>query len=132
MFGNKSDKSTQNNAGTAAGNISNSIVEGTEIIGDIKALNDIRIDGFLKGNLDCKGRVILGVAGKIEGNIECANAIIEGSILGNISVKELLTIKEQANINGEIVTDKLFIHNGATFNGTCSMSGHKNKVTNTK
>ncbi|MFN8337666.1 MAG: polymer-forming cytoskeletal protein [Saprospiraceae bacterium] len=126
MFGNKNEK--QNNNGAAPSqNVSNSIVEGTSITGNINAPNDIRIDGILHGKLQCNGRVIIGPQGKIEGDISCINAIIEGAFTGNLNVKELLTVKETGVINGDIVCDKLFIQTGAVFNVTCSMGGQKLK-----
>lgn len=127
MFGNKNEKTNNTNGTLVATNISNSIVEGTNIKGNIDAANDIRIDGTLVGKLDCKGRVIIGPQGKIEGDIQCINAIIEGAFSGTISVKELLTVKETGTVNGEVSTDKLFIQTGAVFNVTCTMGGQKLK-----
>ena len=114
MFGSKNEKQNNNGAVVSA-NVSNSIVEGTSIIGNITAPNDIRIDGTLQGKLHCNGRVIIGPQGKIEGDITCINAIIEGSFIGNLNVKELLTVKETGVINGDINCDKLFIQTGAVF-----------------
>jgi cytoskeletal protein CcmA (bactofilin family) len=127
MFGSKSEKQNNTGAQVASSNISNSIVEGTSINGNIVASNDIRIDGTLVGKLDCSGRVIVGPQGRIEGDINCINAIIEGTFTGNIKVKELLSVKETASINGDIVTDKLMVQTGAVFNVTCSMGGQKLK-----
>jgi cytoskeletal protein CcmA (bactofilin family) len=127
MFGNKNEKQNNNNAVPFSPNASNSIVEGTNITGNIIAPNDIRIDGTLIGKLDCKGRVIIGPQGKIEGDITCTNAILEGTHTGNIIVKELLTVKETGVVNGDIICDKIFIQTGAIFNGTCSMGGQKLK-----
>lgn len=126
MFGSKNEKQNNNGAAVSA-NISNSIVEGTSINGNIIASNDIRIDGILIGKLNCNGRVIVGPQGKIEGDITCNNAIIEGTFTGNLNVKELLTVKETGIIHGDISCDKLFIQTGAVFNVTCSMGGQKLK-----
>ncbi|MFZ1749972.1 MAG: polymer-forming cytoskeletal protein [Saprospiraceae bacterium] len=127
MFGNKNEKQSTSNGSAPSANVSNSIVEGTLINGNINAQNDIRIDGILKGKLECKGRVIIGPQGKIEGDINCLNAIIEGAFTGNLAVKDLLSIKETAVINGDIVTDKLLVQTGAIFNVTCTMGGQKLK-----
>lgn len=131
MFGGKSDKASNNNV-QANANTSNSIVEGTNIIGDIIAGNDIRIDGNLTGKLECKGRVILGPQGRIEGDVNCVNAIIEGSFHGTLNVKDLLTVKETGVINGDVKCDKLFIQTGAVFNTTCTMGGQKLKPLTSK
>lgn len=127
MFGGKNEKQSGQNGAAPSANVSNSIVEGTQINGNIMATNDIRIDGTLMGKLDCKGRVIVGPQGKIEGDVKCVNAIIEGAFTGNIEVIELLAVKESAVINGDIITDKLMVHTGAVFNVSCSMGGQKLK-----
>lgn len=101
----------------------NRIVEGTEIVGDIKADSNIRIDGKLKGTITTKGRLVIGATGSIEGEIVCENADIEGSFVGKIVVNQLLSLKSTARLTGDITTSKLAIEPGATFSGTCSMGG---------
>ena len=101
----------------------NRIVEGTEIIGDIRSDSNIRIDGKLKGTIHTKGRLVIGVTGSIEGDISCENADIEGSFTGKISVNQLLSLKATAKLKGDIQTNKLAIEPGATFTGTCTMGG---------
>jgi cytoskeletal protein CcmA (bactofilin family) len=126
MFGSKNDKSASS-SNPVATNVSNSVVEGTKITGDIIASNDIRIDGELTGNLDCNGRVIIGPQGKVEGKIQAQNAIIEGSFTGEIFIRELLSIKENASVIADIRTDKISIQPGAVFSGNCTMAGQKLK-----
>ena len=126
MFGSKNEKINSGNNAIVA-NVSNSIVEGTKIVGDIVATNDIRIDGELKGNLDCNGRVIIGTQGKVEGKILAQNGIIEGQFNGEIQVRELLNIKETATVYADIKTDKISIQPGAIFTGNCVMAGQKLK-----
>jgi cytoskeletal protein CcmA (bactofilin family) len=101
----------------------NRLVEGTEIIGDIKADSNIRIDGKLKGTITTKGRLVIGPTGSIEGEIVCENADIEGSFVGKIVVNQLLSLKATAKFIGDIQTSKLAIEPGATFSGNCSMGG---------
>ena len=126
MFGNKNEK-TASNSNPQTGNVSNSIVEGTKIVGDIVATNDIRIDGELIGNLDCNGRVIIGPQGKVEGRILAQNAIVEGHFSGEMQVRELLSLKETATVVADIKTDKISIQPGAIFSGNCVMAGQKLK-----
>ena len=99
----------------------NRIVEGTIIEGDIKSDSNIRIDGYLKGTITAKGRLVLGPTGKIDGNIFCKNADLEGKLNGIIEVDELLSLKSTAKLQGEISTNKLSIEPGAIFAGNCKM-----------
>ena len=102
----------------------NTITNGTEIVGDINSQGDLRLDGFLKGNLNIKGRVVIGKTGKVLGTITCKNAEINGNIEGRILVSELLSLTETANVKGDIVINKLNIQPGCKFTGTCSMDGN--------
>jgi cytoskeletal protein CcmA (bactofilin family) len=99
----------------------NTITNGTEIAGDINSQGDLRLDGFLKGNLIIKGRVVVGKTGKLVGTITCKNAEINGNVEGKIYVSELLSLTETANVKGDIIINKLNIQPGCKFTGTCSM-----------
>jgi cytoskeletal protein CcmA (bactofilin family) len=129
MFGSSTKKPQENKKSMAtstpnAGGI-NMLVHGTSVEGTIKADNDIRIDGELKGHLYCKGKLIIGPTGKIEGEVVCTNAVVEGQFEGTMKVEEILSVRETARITGDITTDKLTVQSGATFNVTCAMGGQK-------
>lgn len=102
-------------------NAINTFVVGSHFDGNLKSENDIRIDGTMEGNLVCKSRLIIGNPGSFEGDAECRNAVIEGSFTGNLKVDEVLQVKENAVINGNISTGKLIVQSGAVFNVTCKM-----------
>ena len=100
----------------------NLISNGTDITGDIKSSGDIRIDGTLTGNLNTKGKVVIGVTGKVSGEVICRNSEVSGSVEGKISVGQLLILKASSKILGDIATSKLSIEPGAKFTGNCKMS----------
>ena len=103
----------------------NIISEGTSIKGDISSSGDIRIDGTLKGNIESKGRLVIGPKGKVEGEINCNNVEISGYIKGKIKVLELLNMKSSAKVYGEVIAGKLAVEPGSVFTGNCSMGGGK-------
>jgi cytoskeletal protein CcmA (bactofilin family) len=100
----------------------NLISSGTEITGDIKSNGDIRIDGTLTGNLNLKGKVVIGPTGKVSGEVICKNSEVSGFIEGKITVEQLLNLKASSKILGDISTSKLSIEPGAKFSGNCKMS----------
>ncbi len=126
MFKNNNGKSNPSKNGsnglTMSSSTVNSLGPGTFVEGSISTESDIRIDGEIKGNLNCKGRLILGEHGKITGDVDCQNGLIEGQITGTIKVKELLHVKESAKIDGDITTTQLMVQPGAVFNVSCSMN----------
>ena len=108
MFGSKqkneaSTSSTSGSASASRGHSLNSLVEGTSIEGTISSKSDIRVDGSIKGNLTCEAKVIIGPTGNIDGEIHCQNAVIEGKFTGTLIVKELLNIRETADVNGKVL-----------------------------
>ena len=118
MFSNK-DKKPQKNRVMER----NVVAKNTAIVGDIKSDGDFRIDGTLEGTLNTDGRVIIGVDGLIKGKVEATNADIEGKFSGELFVSNTLTIKNTADISGNVVIGKLSVEPGASFNATCSMKG---------
>jgi cytoskeletal protein CcmA (bactofilin family) len=108
-----------NETETAAINL---ISNGTEITGDIRSTGDIRIDGTLAGNLNTKGKVVIGPTGRVNGEVICKNSEVSGLVEGKIVVNQLLILKVASKILGDIVTSKLSIEPGAIFTGNCKMS----------
>jgi cytoskeletal protein CcmA (bactofilin family) len=104
----------------------NLISNGTDITGDIKSNGDIRIDGTLRGNLNTKGKVVIGPTGKVSGEVVCKNSEVSGIIEGKIVVGQLLNLKASSKIMGDIATAKLSIEPGAIFSGYCKMSDGEN------
>lgn len=116
------------NSSMSKNNISDSpsvnlIGAGTSIEGDITTNGDMRIDGFLQGTINVKGKLVVGPAGTVEGEIICQNADISGTIKGKIGVAELLSLKSSSKLSGDIITNKISIEPGAAFTGSCSMGG---------
>ncbi len=99
----------------------NQIIKGTQIKGDIQTDGNIRIDGTIIGSVNSKGKVIVGNSGKIDGEILCQSAEISGQLKAKIRISGLLTLKSTAQLNGEIITNKLAIEPGAVFSGNCQM-----------
>ena len=122
MFGNsKNEPKANGGISTPSTTSSNSLVQGTQIEGSVIAEKDIRIDGLMKGNLICKGKLILGPTGQIIGDVQCENAVIEGRFEGILIVSDVLHIKETARVEGDIATQKLIVQPGSVFNVKCKM-----------
>lgn len=99
----------------------NIITSGTVIKGDITASGDFRLDGTLEGNIQLNGKLVIGDSGVVNGNVLCMNANIIGTVNGNLSVKELLSLHSSARVKGDILINKLSIEPGAIFTGKCNM-----------
>ena len=99
----------------------NIITDGTLVKGDITATGDFRLDGTLEGNIQLNGKLVVGDSGVVNGNVLCQNANVIGTVNGNLSVKELLSLHASARVRGDILINKLSIEPGAVFSGKCRM-----------
>jgi cytoskeletal protein CcmA (bactofilin family) len=119
MFGNKknADFSSEN-----PGHSTTLISTGTVFKGDITSESNVRIDGKIVGNVQCNAKIVVGPEGIIEGDVHANEADIIGRVTGNIYIKDLLQLKNNCVINGNISSGKLQIEPAAVFNGNCQMT----------
>jgi cytoskeletal protein CcmA (bactofilin family) len=117
MFNGKSKSDTV--IGTSTGNTL--IGAGTIIKGDLESNGDVRIDGTLIGNIKGSAKVLIGQDGVVQGDIEGQQADIQGKVTGKLHIRELLNLRGDAIIRGNIHAGKLQIEPTVTFNGQCHM-----------
>lgn len=119
MFSSKNnDQSAVPNGGTTI------IGNGAILTGDIVSDADIRIDGHLNGNVNSKGRVLVGAHGKINGHIVAQQADISGVVHGSIKVKELLSLRANADVKGDVYAAKLSVEPSVALNGHVHMGAN--------
>ena len=106
------------------GNGTTLIGAGTTLKGDLISNSDIRIDGTITGNIQCSAKIIVGENGVVEGDIAGNQADIVGKVNGNIKAKELLQLRGNCVVNGNVYAGKLQVEPTATFNGQCHMGAN--------
>jgi cytoskeletal protein CcmA (bactofilin family) len=116
--------STEKTTSNGGGNGTTLISSGTTIKGDISSNSDLRIDGTIIGNINSNAKIVIGGSGVVEGDINGNNADIVGKTSGTIKVKELLQLRGECVVNGNIYAGKLQIEPTATFNGQCHMGAN--------
>jgi cytoskeletal protein CcmA (bactofilin family) len=107
---------------------SNLISRGTIMEGNIMASGNLRIEGRVIGNLVTKSKAALAQSSYVDGNILARNAEVAGEVKGKVEVSEMLILKPTCVIHGDIITNKLVVESGATFNGGCKMGAHIDEI----
>ena len=118
------DMITEKPNGNGGGTGTTLISAGTTIKGDLSSNSDLRIDGTVIGNINSNAKIVIGSSGVVEGDIFGNNADIVGKISGTIKVKELLQLRGECVVNGNIYAGKLQVEPSATFNGQCHMGAN--------
>ena len=89
--------------------------------GILSSKESLRIDGRVKGKVECEGSVVIGSEGKVEGEILADNVFIAGELTGNATARNKLEIIEKGRVFGDITTAKLVVDPEVIFEGKCSM-----------
>ncbi len=113
-----------NGNGSGSGNGTTLISAGTTIKGDISSNSDLRIDGTIIGNISSNSKIVIGSSGVVEGDIFGNTADIVGKTSGTIRIKDLLQLRGDCVVNGNIYAGKLQVEPTATFNGQCHMGAN--------
>ena len=76
------------------------------------------------GNVRSAAKIIIGQGGVIEGDLESIQCDVNGKVSGNIRCRELLQLRGESVITGNLYAGKLQIEPSATFNGQCHMGAN--------
>jgi cytoskeletal protein CcmA (bactofilin family) len=104
------------------------ISAGTTVKGDISSNSDLRIDGAIIGNVSSSAKIVIGASGSVEGDISGNQADIVGKVSGNIKTKDLLQLRGDCMVNGNVYAGKLQVEPTAIFNGQCHMGSNEKTV----
>lgn len=124
MFNNKNKTDMQPEKTNGSGNGTTLIGAGTTLKGDISSNSDLRIDGTVIGNIQSNAKIVIGANGIVEGDISGNQADIVGKVSGNIRAKELLQLRGDCEVTGNLYAGKLQVEPTATFNGQCHMGSN--------
>jgi cytoskeletal protein CcmA (bactofilin family) len=98
-----------------------------KIKGRISGNGNVIILGGLDGEFNLRGRVKIAQPAKIKGEVKADIISVNGNVQGKLSAQQQLHLEQTARIEGQIITPKLSIAEGATFNGKITMSGNVTK-----
>lgn len=94
---------------------------GTFIDGKFSAAENVRLDGTIKGEIKCDKRLVMGEQGKVEGNVTTVDAVIMGTVEGELKATGTLTLKGSALIKGTITAKFMVVEEGARYYGECNI-----------
>jgi cytoskeletal protein CcmA (bactofilin family) len=130
MFNSK-NKTDMQQEKTSGGNGGATLISsGTTLKGDISSNSDLRIDGTVIGNVHSSAKIVIGANGVVEGDISGNQADIVGKVAGNIKTKELLQLRGESIVTGNLYAAKLQVEPTATFNGQCHMGANVVEMSN--
>lgn len=105
-----------------------SLISGNlSLVGDMEFEEGLKVSGAIRGNVCHKpgthSLLALSADGRIEGNVSSYDALIDGTIIGDLVVEHLLELHSNARVCGNIRYRQLSMENGAFVDGTLNRMG---------
>jgi len=104
--------------------ISGFLAEGTEIKGEIRFRDVLRVDGKISGKIESDGELVVGENGEIDAEVHVGILSVSGKVAGTMKVRDKVEIHAKGRISGDLTVEKpnLVIHEGAVFEGDVNMN----------
>src|SRR5262245_42286181 len=99
-------------------NIGKSVV----IKGELSGSEDLTIEGHCEGRIELRDNVLtIGPNGKIRAEVFAKSVIVLGEVVGNVTASEKVDIRDNGTVDGDIVSPRVAIAEGAHFRGSVDM-----------
>lgn len=97
------------------------IGRGSHVTGDMDVQGSIHVNGEVDGSVRATGFVTVSATGIVHGGIAGEYAIVGGIVEGDVDVKGKVVLSKYAKLNGDIISSRLIIEDGAVFEGKSTM-----------
>jgi len=99
-------------------NIGKSVI----IKGELNGSEDLTIEGQVEGKIELRQNVLtIGPNGKIKAQVFAKSVIILGEVTGNVTATEKVDIRDNGSVDGDLISPRVAIAEGAHFRGTVDM-----------
>jgi len=99
-------------------NIGKSVV----IKGELNGSEDLTIEGQVEGTIQLKDHVLtIGPNGRIKAQVFAKAVIVLGEVHGNVTASEKVDIRDNGSVDGDIISPRMAIAEGAHFRGSVDM-----------
>ncbi len=89
------------------------------VTGNIYASEDVRIDGRVTGDIIAERfTVAITENAHVNGTIHASDVTISGRAEGTVLATEIVEMRSGADVQGRLLTPRVILAEGATFNGT--------------
>jgi len=93
------------------------------ISGDLRGDEDLRIEGDVSGTVELRNSVLtIGKEGRVKADVYAKAIAVDGEIRGDLYATERVSVHVNARVQGNIVSPRVSIEEGAHFKGSIEMN----------
>jgi len=87
------------------------------IKGSLQSAENVNLNGEFEGQMDVHGRLVVGPEGKAIADLKVGELLVAGLVKGNVDAEQRVSLKQGANLVGDVKTPGIVIEDGAFFKG---------------
>lgn len=89
------------------------------IKGELSGSEDLYLDGEVEGSIELRSHSLtVGPNGRVRANVNAKDVVIHGKVDGNVRGTDRVELKKSAVLNGDVITQRIVIEDGAFFKGS--------------
>jgi cytoskeletal protein CcmA (bactofilin family) len=90
--------------------------------GTFQSKRDLRIEGEVKGTIECRGTLFVAQGATVAAKVEADNIAVAGDLNGEIKSSGRLQLMPSGRVRGKVTTQTLVINEGAYYEGQLEMA----------
>src|SRR3954469_20580610 len=92
--------------------------EALTVQGKIISTQDLTIDGRVEGTIELGNHALtIGSGAEVKADLAAQNITISGTVTGNVTAKSMVDLRATGSVDGDIVTPRLLMAEGAVIKG---------------
>lgn len=107
--------------------LSSLVADNMAVTGDVTFSGGLRVDGRINGNVTsddgANGLLVLSEKGTINGSVRTWDAVVNGTITGDLLVEHFLELQANARVTGNITYRQMQLECGAAVEGKLVCAG---------
>ena len=86
--------------------------------GELSGSEDLYVDGQVEGSIELRNHSLtVGPNGDVKASVTAKGVVIQGKVEGRVNATERVELRKSAVVNGDVVTQRIAMEEGAFFKG---------------
>ncbi|MGB9073010.1 MAG: polymer-forming cytoskeletal protein [Terriglobales bacterium] len=99
------------------------------IKGELSGSEDLYVDGQVEGSIELRNHsLIVGPNGNVKASVTAKGVVIQGKVEGKVNATERVELRKSAVVNGDVVTQRIAMEEGAFFKGKIDVQREPGKA----
>lgn len=95
--------------------------------GTFRADRDLRVEGEVKGTIECQGTLFVAQGANVTAKVEAENITVAGDLNGEIRCRGRLQMMPSGRVRGTVSTETLVVNEGAYYEGQLEMAAPEDR-----